>query len=58
MFLCTIQKVTTGVFHIQPRGIIQKIQVSSNIDFLNSAPGVVYGKLRYDIFLYKLSNNF
>ena len=37
---------TTGDFRIQPWGTIQKIP-TNNIDFLNSAPGVVYGKLRY-----------
>ena len=35
----------TGVFRTQPRGTIQKIP--NNIDFLNSAPGVVYRKLWY-----------
>ena len=36
----------TRVFRTQPRGTIKKIPIYDNyIDFLNSSPGVVYGKL-------------
>ena len=36
---------TTKGFRMQPWGTVQKIP--NNIDFLNSAPWVTYGKLRY-----------
>ena len=41
----TCSSRTTRVFRMQPRGTVQKI--SSNFDFLYSAPWVTYRELQY-----------
>ena len=38
---------STGVFHIYNPGALFRKSLFNNIDFLNSALEVVYGKLRY-----------